>query len=136
VKNKNGMTLIELLAVLVILVIVLIIAAPKIRDLISTSREKIFSTNVTEALNIVTTDFQSNYAGALSIEVTYTFANKSITVNGSPINKAKNIDLVGSITIDNDGRKSLSLKDDNYCAIKSYSDTEISIYDIDNVLCD
>lgn len=44
--NKKGFTLIELLAVIVILAIIMVIAVPQILNVIDTSREKAWDSNV------------------------------------------------------------------------------------------
>jgi len=54
--NKKGFTLIELLAVIAILVIILLIAVPKISDMINTSKKKTFLSSINMIQKDIKTD--------------------------------------------------------------------------------
>ena len=63
-KNKNGFTLIEILAVIVILGIVMIIAIPAVSNYLVTSRKSTYMSNVSAYLETVRGEYEMKYYGS------------------------------------------------------------------------
>ena len=102
-KNKKGVTLVELLAVIVIMGIIAAIAVPAIGGLIDNSREKAVIgdlTSLTEAARLYAIDVETDTAGTvgdlvnagyISIDTTtyvgftFTVTNSTVTITSTSI---------------------------------------------------
>lgn len=132
IKNK-GFTLIELLAVIVILSIIMIIAVPKILDVIEKSRKTSFG----ESADLMAKTAQLKYTTSM---LTNSIGNEEyIYENGKLTSDSPNLDFSGDkpfqgkIVLSN-GRVSLAIisKNKKYCAIKNINQKTSKVYDITN----
>ena len=133
-KNKKvqAFTLMELLAVLVILAIIALIVFPIIGDVITDSKMKAFKSSVDGLENAVDLDFQKDYYIG---EREYTYENGNLTLNSvKGESKNKNIKVegiiengVGTVSVDKNGNTSLIVYNDEYCAVKDFSDKTITV---------
>ena len=133
---RKGFTLVELLAVIIVLGIILVITIPKVLNLVDVSKEGTFKSNVNEALNITKMHFNEKFMMKLNPNATYNFNNGNIEVNGESLSITKGeMDLVGYISINEDGESKISLSNDKYCAVKKYGDGEIQVYKAGSANC-
>lgn len=119
----------ELLAVIVILSITLVIAVPKIQNIVSDSKKETFTKDINSVITELKRVYQNEFAGALGTNTqTYTVTNGVWTNNGNTLNifDGKK-ELTGSVTIDSDGNTKLALHNSNYCAVKLINSTEPDI---------
>ena len=71
-RNEKGFTLVELLAVIVIIATILAIAIPRLLNINNSVDKEQFSININEVINIVKSDYLSNYGGSLASDgITY-----------------------------------------------------------------
>ena len=134
--KKKAFTLVELLAVIIVLGIILVITIPKVLNLVDVSKEGTFKSNVNEALNITKMHFNEKFMMKLNPNATYNFNNGNIEVNGESLSITKGeMDLVGYISINEDGESKISLSNDKYCAVKKYGDGEIQVYKAGSANC-
>lgn len=128
-RNKKGFTLVELLAVIAILAIVLVIAIPKVQNLIEDSHEKTFRVSSYEIVKaakyycltqkVSTLDFSS---------IIFTPSNGKLA-NGEKTLSVSDIDLVGDsfVEIDEDCNVRMSITNGRYYASKEYDEVGVLV---------
>ena len=118
--NKRGFTLVELLAVIVILGILLVIAIPKISDIISVSKEGTFKTDINSIIKLVKIHYQENYGGSLnSSNKIYNIENNKIMLNNVDLKlSSKTGTLTGTVIHNSD-----------YCGLKNFN-SELSVHSL------
>ena len=80
-KNEKGFTLVELLAVIVIIATILAIAIPRLLNINNSVDKEQFSININEVINIVKSDYLSNYGGSLASDgITYNVSSDGLLV--------------------------------------------------------
>lgn len=92
--KKNGFTLIELLAVIVVLSIVLLVAIPKIGDIVNQSRKSTFleeAKNVYKMAQIVLVD-------GISTDYIYSGDSTKLDLNGNELDYCIRLNSEGSIS--------------------------------------
>ena len=88
-KNQNGFTLVELLAVIVILGLLMAIAIPSVTKYITQSRKKTLVSSVDSYVTAVTTAVNDNEFGAMSKEDTMYYVPVSNNENNSCVSLEK-----------------------------------------------
>ena len=80
-RNEKGFTLVELLAVIVIIATILAIAIPRLLNINNSVDKEQFSININEVVNIVKSDYLSNYGGSLASDgITYNVSSDGLLV--------------------------------------------------------
>ena len=136
--NKKGFTLIELLAVIVILAVIALIATPVIMNAISNAKqgawkdaaygiikatENVYAKNFSEVTEQVDTFFLYEYGVMTSYP-----SGKTIDYKGS-------VPQDGGIVLHSDGSITLAIYDGVNCAVKTKTDTTVSISTTDKATC-
>jgi len=107
-KNKNGFTLVELLAVIVILAIILVIAIPKIGAVVNNSKKNSFESSAKILASNAETEFI-----AQSILYEETFNPATYTVDCSALAVLNNDEYAScSVAFDIDGKARVNLVGD------------------------
>ena len=134
---KKGFTLVELLAVIIVLAVILVIAIPKIGDMIGVSRENAFITNVESMMKLTKIHYQENYASSLaSSNVVYNISDNKIKQNNVDLKLSSKVgDLTGTIIINSDGETNVTMQNSNYCATKTFGG-KLSVHSISNGTCE
>jgi type IV pilus assembly protein PilA len=125
-KNKNGFTLIELIAVVVILSVLVLIAVIKVGNVIDEAKKGAFkSTN----LMMIS---QVRRLNALEVTPqTYTITNGVVS---PPLELKGELPTTGTVEINASGKIQLVTNNDRYCAIKRFDEDEVAVYDVGNKL--
>lgn len=124
---KKGFSLVELLAVLLILAVVAMIAMPLVTNLIESSRKGTFRDS---ALGIMNSAKQSyvDYAGR---EMLVDIGNDMIIIDGEATGEKMTYKgsqpKGGQVRVNKDGKVSLMIYSDKYCAYKSINDDDITV---------
>ena len=134
---KKGFTLVELLAVIIVLAVILVIAIPKIGDMIGVSRENAFITNVESMMKLTKIHYQENYASSLaSSNVVYNISDNKIKQNNVDLKLSSKVgDLTGTIIVNSDGETNVTMQNSNYCATKTFGG-KLSVHSISNGTCE
>lgn len=129
--NKRGFTLVELLAVIVILGILLVIAIPKISDIISVSKEGTFKTDINSIIKLVKIHYQENYGGSLnSSNKIYNIENNKIMLNNVDLKlSSKTGTLTGTVEVNSNGETKVIIHNSDYCGLKNF-DSELSVHSL------
>ncbi|NLV90233.1 MAG: type II secretion system protein, partial [Tenericutes bacterium] len=123
--NKNGYTLVEVLAVLILLAIIFTIAAPRMLDSIDESKKSAFKVSA----NTIMDQLQKSYAkgeievpssGKLFVIENNAFVGDSINVRGT-------LPDSGSIHLSENGEIAFSLYKEDYCAVKDIGQDTITV---------
>ena len=122
---KKGFTLIELLAVIVVLGVVALIAAPVINGIMQSTRKNAFKNSAYGIVNSAKNYYSKQTSNYDFIGKTFKF-NSDVEELNFEGKKPKN----GTVTIKENGEIELYVTDGEFCAFKSFSDTEIIITDI------
>ena len=128
-KNK-GFTLVELLAVIVVLALILLIAVPKILRVIEESEKEAFRLTGEHLVKGARDKYLMDSIVSISSK-TYTiedgvFVEDSIPMNGKlPDN--------GTIKVREDGKVSIAIKNNKYCAKKQYEENGVKI--VEDPIC-
>ncbi|MBQ1812693.1 MAG: BspA family leucine-rich repeat surface protein [Bacilli bacterium] len=101
-KNKEGFTLVELLAVIVILAVILIIAIPQITNTIKTTRLK----SIEDSAKLIATNAEKDYLAQQTINQNYNVTS----IPCSDVAKLSNDYSSCSITYDSNGVATVTLK--------------------------
>lgn len=114
-KNKDGFTIIELLAVIAIIAILAVVTVPTVLQVIEKSRKGTAGNSAYGLINAAKNYYGAEMAdNAVDTPVTFNFpadANKLSTKGGVPDS--------GALTIDPDGRITLAVIYGNYCTTKT-----------------
>lgn len=132
---KKGFTLVEVLAVILVLSIILVIAMPKVMDIIEKSRKTTFINDVNESVSIIKLHYQDNYGGTLRDSISYTLENNKIKENNVEVKYIKDINLTGTVEIDSDGNVKLNVRNEFYCGIKNFNDNSVQAYKLTEDEC-
>ena len=129
--KKKGFTLVELLAVIVILAVILLIAVPKIGDVIYSSRKNTFKNSAYALVSTAEKLYQESYAGSLNEEsVLYDIENGKVLHDGVEVDIVDGkIDGKGFIQIDFEGESKIALENDEFCAVKQFNEAEVTVSD-------
>ena len=125
-KKKKGFTLIELLAVIVILAIIALIAVPVVMNIINRANKSAFKNSaygLLKAGELFYTDKLLETAGLMEDKV-FTFPNdiEGLEFQGSKPSK-------GSMTVNKDGKISMTITNGKYCVTKGFEDDDVTITD-------
>ena len=127
--KKRGFTLVELLGAIAILSIILVIAVPKVNDIIFMTREKTFTSNANAIVHQAKNFFMQEHAGALEpITEVYEINDGKLVYEG------KQMDLIdgkiegsGFVQVNDLGEYKLSFENGEFCAHKSFEESEVII---------
>ena len=136
--KKRGFTLVELLAVIVVLAIILVIAVPKIGDVIYSSRKNVFKTNAYGLVSAAEKLYQELYVGSLNeVGILYDIENGKILHDGVEVDIVDGkIDGIGFIHIDGNGESKIAIENHEFCAAKQFNEAEVNVSDKeDGVSC-
>ncbi len=122
-KREKGFTLIELLAVIIILSVIMVIAVPKVLDVINKSKEGAFidsAYGISDSVKYYY--FQNNMTGNYNFE----FENGKLKNNEELKYKGNSPDS-GNLVINSDGKIKLAFYSDslNLCIKKEFNDKKI-----------
>ena len=118
--KKKGFTLIEVLAVIAVLAIILLIAVPKISDVTLSAKKEAFKTSNASLVNKV-----KQLGAERVLDSEYTITNGVISPK---LDVSGDIPKTGLIKIDEDGNIKLYTEDDDFCAVKNFTDKKIYVY--------
>ena len=129
--KKKGFTLIELLAVIVVLSVILVVAVPKIIDIIERADKKAYENSVNLMVEAARIDYQTkNVKGEeISLPVTYIYEENE-QINKEEVGELKfkgDKAYSGTITINEKGKiivENLVSKNKKWCAVKEEGETE------------
>lgn len=96
--NNKGFTIIELLAVLIVLSIILVIAVPRVLNIIETSKKKSFEVSANKLIKEAAKEFAKD-----NLEKEYIITNGSF--EGNKLDVKGDMPLSGTINILEDGKK-------------------------------
>lgn len=131
-KKWNGFTLMELLAVFVVIAIIALIVFPIVGNVVSASKKKAFSNSVEGLKQAIFLDYQKDYYAGVR---EYRYENETLTllsVNGAEKNKNIKVEGiiengVGTLFVDKDGNTSLMVYNTEWCAVKEFTDNEVTV---------
>ena len=131
-KSSKGFSIIELLAILIIVGVIALIAMPPIINILKDNRKSTFKDSaygLLKSSEVYYTE-QSMYKGGVLEDTIFTFPNSTegLTFKGEMPDS-------GILKLDSEGRVAMALYDGVYCAIKEYSDGEISVSKKDREKC-
>lgn len=125
--KKKGFTLIEVLAVIAVLAIILLIAVPKISDVTLSAKKEAFKTSNASLVNKV-----KQLGAERVLDSEYTITNGVISPK---LDVSGDIPKTGLIKIDEDGNIKLYTEDDDFCAVKNFTDKKIYVYKKEDANC-
>ena len=120
-KNNKGFTLIELLAVIVILAIIALIATPLTINIINDAKKKSFANTAYGLIDTVKLKYAENYLMGNTDELFYTFPEATGLNFGGEKPKG------GTIRLMSDGKISLAIYNDNWCAVKGLDASKVTV---------
>ena len=119
--NRNGFTLIELIAVITILAVIALITIPAIFNVIDDSKLSSFTRSVEEMENMSIMDYNEF---ARSGDIIYTFSDNSLVCTGCENGSDFELDFTGeidggsgTITVNNGEVTNLDIENSNFKAI-------------------
>lgn len=130
--KKQGFTLIELLAVIVILAVIALIATPLIMGTITKAKKNAFKDTAYGILKA-----GENYtAEKLLTNESNSYYGELIELPGkNKINYKGTDDFTGELFVSPDGKLSLAIHNQSYCAIKNYDEMEVKVIDYKEEQC-
>lgn len=137
--NKKGFTLIELLGVVILIGVIGLIGIPAISNTIQKQERKSFKVNISQLINAVKIDAESD---KFNFPRTYLYSNNILSlveIKGNTVNEDLQVggkleNGAGTIKYNELGELFVAIKDNEYCAKKSYLN-EIEYGDIVNGVC-
>ena len=92
--------------------------------------------NINEVINIVKSDYLSNYGGSLASDgITYNVSSDGLLVGDRKLDAKLKEELNGYIVLSSDGSSKILLQNNKYCAMKNLSDKTINIVSIADAEC-
>ncbi|MDD4718711.1 MAG: type II secretion system protein [Bacilli bacterium] len=131
-NKKRGFTLVELLAVIAILGMIAVIVIPSVTKTIKRAERETFESHIRGIIRATTYEFKNlEMIGEILPETIYTFENGTETSNvaGSKLEYDGDAIQNGVVKINSDGKVSLALYNDDWCATKKYTSNNIEITD-------
>ena len=126
---NRGFTLIELLAVIVVLSVILVIAIPKIGNVMDETRKRSLQQSAESLLRKAKeVSMMQNEE-----EIVYTIENGAFS--GEILKISGTLPNAGNIKINEDGTTEIAVHDDKYCALKSKKDDNVYVFDYDGYEC-
>ena len=133
-KNKKGFTLIELLAVIVILSIIMIIAVPKIINIIEEADRRAYENSVNLMVEAARLKYQTGTMKGEDIKLPLTYiyeGNKQTNIEevGELVFKGDKANS-GTITVNQEGKivvENLVSKNKKWCAVKQANNAEAKV---------
>ena len=128
--EKNGFTLIEILAVITILAVIALITTPIIFGVVEDSRMNTFTRSVEEMRNVIDMDY--NEYGR-SGKVTYKYSNNKLVCTGCDGGDDLELDFTGEIDdasgtfYNNDGEITLTVENNVYKATDNGSGKVVTV---------
>ena len=133
-KKKNGFTLAELLGIIIVVAIITLIAIPTVNKVIETSKVKSYKLSVLATSNEIEKECEMSLIRNETIiekyDLTQTGINPKINIDNEQSNGE------GTILVDTDCKTKIMLYTDKYCAIKDFTDDNISVTDIKEGNCE
>ena len=129
-KNKNGFTLIELLAVVVILSVIALISVPLIMGIINDAKKGAFKNTaygILEASKYTYTNEMMQGNDTKSMTFTYVNGVEVSNPIGKTLNYKGTKPTAGSIIVNGEGQMAVAIHDGQFCAEKSFNDTEATV---------
>ena len=129
-KKKNGFTLIELLAVVVILSVIALISVPLIMGIINDAKKGAFKNTaygILEASKYTYTNEMMQTNDTKSMTFTYVNGVEVTNPIGKTLNYKGTRPTAGSIIVNGEGQMAVAIHDGQFCAEKSFSDTEATV---------
>lgn len=122
-KREKGFTLIELLAVIIILSVIMVIAVPKVLDVINKSKEEAF---IDSAYGISDSAKYYYFENNMTSNYNFEFENGKLKNNEELKYKGTSPDS-GNLVINSDGKIKLAFYSDslNLCIKKEFNDKKI-----------
>ena len=122
--KKRGFTLIELIAVIFLIGLIALIITPSVLNIVENSRKKAFLADVRSILSMAeANNVRTNYE-----KLTYTVTdNKIYDEDGNELDSGGSNPLNGTIKFDVNGKSSLAIYNNKWCATKSSNKNEIEI---------
>ena len=122
-KREKGFTLIELLAVIIILSVIMVIAVPKVLDVINKSKEEAF---IDSAYGISDSAKYYYFENNMTSNYNFEFENGKLKNNEELKYKGTSPDS-GNLVINSDGKIKLAFYSDslNLCVKKEFNDKKI-----------
>jgi len=121
-QNKQGFTLIELVAVIILIAIIALIAIPAISDLLTEARKSAFEDTAYGVIRAGELYYEKQLMKTgKGSEYTFTFPDATgLEVSGKKPD-------TGSMKINNKGKVALAISNGEYCATKGFDDAEVTL---------
>ena len=130
-KKNRGFTLIELLAVIVILGIIAVIAVPTVKNITKDAKMKAFANTARGIVRAGDLYYsRKDMMDEINGDATFNFSNdvSELQINGK-------LPEAGTMVINEDGDVALAISNGKYCAVKGFSDKDVSVIeDLENCL--
>ncbi len=124
-KNK-GFTLIELLAVIVIMAIIMLIATPLIVNVINDAKKGAFKNAAYGLVKAGENEYMSNQLKGVTVDLVFRYENGKIK-GGKDLSYKGKTPKGGEIVVRKDGKISIAIHNEKWCAIKKYETNEVDI---------
>ena len=121
--NKKGFTLIELLAVIVVLALILVIAIPRVLNVIESAEKETFRITGENLVREASKKFISSglpETGLNFVIINNTFSDNALEVSGE-------LPDSGVIEVDEEGNVYLEIRNEKYCAKKDFNSKQIIV---------
>jgi type IV pilus assembly protein PilA len=134
---KKGFTLIELLAVIVILAIIALIATPLILNVIDEAKKGSFKNSAYGIVQTAELKYTQDTLSGNEGEATFTYVDgvETSNVDGKKLDYKGSKPQNGVVKINNNGEVALALHDGKYCALKSYSQSSVTVIEVPKDEC-
>ena len=127
--KRLGFTLVELLAVIVVLTVILVIAVPKMVEVLYSYKKNVFINNSNAIVSHVKKLYQNENIGSLNSQVLiYNIENDAILNNGFPVDLVeRKIDRNGFIRVNYNGETKIAIENDKFCARKEFEEAAVTV---------
>lgn len=138
--NEKGVTLIELIGIIVVLALIFLIAVPQVTKIVNIQKEKAFKVNVDGIIKAIKTDIATYERSAVLLKYKYENSKLSLVDSNDdslihPIKTNGVLSGEGVIYVDRSLDMKYVIYDVKYCAIKDFS-SEITYTLKTDVLCE